>query len=358
VNEGQTQSGRTSRIRPVWLVAGMGFLVLAGFFSVLLRPSPKPSAAGEPPATAVPAYPRLLPPVERTAGERVAGDTPVSAASSVMSPPAATAAVLPSGVLTSGALPSGVPASGVPKPGVADPAVAGAAIIPAKASAKPRVAILVANLGITPALAQAAIMSLPAEIGLGFSPYGTDLARLTSAARAGGHEVWVGIPMQPRRYPAIDPGKNTLLVGVSATENIRRFDWALAQVPGPRTGFYNMMGSAFTADGAALRPVLLAAGKQSLFFLDAKSGGDTQGPKIAAGAGVRAALASGFLDDDPAQLAAKLAALVKTAKASGAAVGLVEPDTATFAALASWRDTLAAEGVELVPVSNIIKFVK
>jgi uncharacterized protein len=299
----------------------MGFLVLAGFFSVLLRPAPQAGPAGEPPSIAAAAYPRVAP---------VAETKP---------------------------LPVPVPENAAPQLATpAQPPAAPSPVAPSLPNKKigPRVAILVANLGMNSALTSMAIADLPAEISLGFSPYGSDLARLAAAGRSKGHDIWVGIPMQPRRYPAIDPGKNTLLVSASAAENIRRFDWALAQVPGPRAGFYNMMGSAFTANGTALLPVLQAAARQPLLFLDTKSGGDTLGPKVAATAGLRAALAVGFLDDTPAQLPDRLSALVQAAKTNGTAIGLVEPRAETFATLVSWRATLADAGVDLVSVSAAI----
>jgi uncharacterized protein len=337
VNEGQDiDQEKPGRVQPVWLVALAGFLILAGFFSVLLRPEQGPGPAGEPPAPATGQMP-----VPQPSPSPAAVRTALPLAQAAVSAPdvaAPTAAAVPP------PLASPMPATPPTAPGIADPG--------------PKVAIMVANLGLAPALARTAISDLPPAVALGFSPYGTGLAALTSGARAKGHEVWVGIPMQPRRYPAIDPGKNSLLLSLSAPENIRRFDWALTQVPGQPAGFYNMMGSAFTANRAALKPVLAAAAARQLLFVDTRSGGDTLGPKLAHEAGLPAALAAGFLDDDPAQLAARLDTLVASAKKSGGAIGLVEPGPRTFAVLKAWSDGLAASGVRLVPVSQIVQQAK
>jgi uncharacterized protein len=305
-------------------VALTAFLFLTGFFSVLLRPMSPPGPAGEPP----------------TAVTEVAAtvETKVHITPPELSPSPALE-LQPTPTLPIPPRESSPTHDLAPEP----------AIPPG-----PKVAILVANLGLSPALAQNAI-SLSPEIGLGFSPYGRDLSRMAAAARAKGHEVWAGIPMQPRRYPAIDPGENTLLVTVSPVENVRRFGWALGQIQGSRVGIYNMMGSAFTANDTALRPILQAAAQQQLAFLDTRSGGDTLGPKIARELGLSAVLATGFIDDDPGQLEARLAALLNIAHKNGSAVGLVEPNDRTFAILRRWTDRLAGGDVKLVPVSVIAR---
>lgn len=219
----------------------------------------------------------------------------------------------------------------------------------------PKVAVIVTDLGLSPAQAKSAMTILPAAIGMGFSPYGAELAPLATQARALGHEIWVGIPMQPKRYPAINPGAHTLLLAQTSAENIQRFTWALEQIPGAKTGIYNHMGSAFTASEGALAPVLKTATARGLLFVDARSGPDTAGPRVAAKVGARTALSHGFLDDDPAQLADRLADLVRAAKKDGQAIGLVEPTPASIAAVRDWSTSLASQGVTLVAVSKLTR---
>ncbi len=324
---GQQETGGT-RWRRSWLIGLAGFLVLAGFFSVLL--APKPSAppgqpAGEPPTAyeAPTGGPLSVPP-------RVAKSAPAQS----------TPATVPPVVVPAPAI-SDTPPEPSPPPAANDGA--------------PKVAILMTDLGTSPGMARAAVAALPPAVSFGFSPYGSELAALTGTARAKGHEIWVGVPMQPKRYPAIDPGKNTLLVSAAADENLRRLAWALAQVPGPKNGLYNHMGSAFTASSAALTPVLTAARDQGLLFVDARSGLDTVGPKVAASLTLRAGLSRGYLDDDPAALAARLADLVAAAKKDGSAIGLVEAKPQSIEAVKAWSATLDGQGVMLVTVGQLAR---
>jgi uncharacterized protein len=326
MTEGQQQVDIRRRQRSLLFAGLASFLVIAGFFSVILAPvdpsEPALNPAGEPPTISSPAQPE---------------------ASAVIAPAVAS-----------------TPAQDKPPVDVApEPAAAATAQKPLPAllpdTGTPRVAILVADLGPVPAQARAAIAALPAEISMGFSPYGGELAGLTKAASSKGQEIWVGVPMQPKRYPAINPGKNTLLLGNAATLNTQNLAWALAQVPGAKTGLYNHMGSAFTANETALLPVLQAARAEGLLFADARSGLDTVGPMVATKAGTRSALSVGFLDDTPADVTSRLEALVAKARKDGRALGLIEAKPASVAAVASWAETLKDKGVTLVPVSQVTR---
>lgn len=214
----------------------------------------------------------------------------------------------------------------------------------------PRIAIVLTDVGDNPAQARAAITALPANVGLAFTPY-PDVSALARAARADGHEIWAGLPMQPKSWPRVSPGKNTLLVGATAADNLQRLDWALARV-GSAAGVTGIMGSAFTESEAALRPVLGEVGKRGLAYLDARASGRSVGVVTARAAGVRAAANDRFLDESDS-IAAHLAALEQQAKSQGSAIGYARPLPATVTALAAWAATLEAKGILLVPPSSL-----
>jgi uncharacterized protein len=318
-----------------WLMLGaMAFLVITGFSATFLAPpAPGDSAAGDPPVPTGPLVPSSPFPVATNEDLKALSDAPLRVEPAPVASPSA-AEVVPAALAEAPALQEKMQNAALP--------------VPIAKSGLPRIAILVADLGGNPALARAAIAQLPSEMGLGFSPYGSDLAALSSAARKQGHEIWVGVPMQPKRYPAIDPGKNSLLLSQPATENVRRFNWALAQIPGSKTGFYNMMGSAFTAKSTAMVPVLEAAAQQDIAFVDARSGLDTVGMNAARTALARAALSRGFIDEPQAGFARRLDQLVATARKDGEAVAMVSASPQTVAALSAWAATAKATGFELV----------
>lgn len=214
----------------------------------------------------------------------------------------------------------------------------------------PRIAIVLTDVGDNPTQARAAITELPPNIGLAFTPY-PDVQALARAARADGHEIWAGVPMQPKAWPRVKPGANTLLVAAPAAENLRRLDWALARIEGA-AGITGIMGSAFTESAAALEPVLGEAGRRGLAYLDARASGRSVGFDVARAAGVRAAVNDRFLDES-GSLAANLAELERQARLEGSAIGYARPLPTTVAALKAWAPTLEAKGMLLVPPSSL-----
>lgn len=107
-----------------------------------------------------------------------------------------------------------------------------------------RLAILIDDMGPPRSLTQRAIR-LPVPITMSFLPYADDLAGLTAAARAQGHEIFLHLPMEP--VGTEDPGPNAILVGLEPNEFSRRLAWAFDRVPGA-TGVNNHMGSRATSD--------------------------------------------------------------------------------------------------------------
>ncbi|MCA3256164.1 MAG: divergent polysaccharide deacetylase family protein [Alphaproteobacteria bacterium] len=217
----------------------------------------------------------------------------------------------------------------------------------------PRVAILLTDVGADAAASRAALTALPAEVGAAMSPYADASKALAAAARAGGREVWVGVPMQPKSWPKVSPGENTLLVGEAGAENVRRLDWALARI-GPAAGITGMMGSAFTENGAALTPVMAALKQRGLAFVDARVSPKTVGLETARAAGVKAALNARFLDEG-GSIAANLAELEQAAKLNGTAVGIARPLPGTVTAINAWAAGLEARGVLLAPVGTVVE---
>ncbi len=154
----------------------------------------------------------------------------------------------------------------------------GAAAVPARA---PAIAIVIDDLGPDVAATRRAI-ALPKAITLSFLPYGEDTPALARAGKRAGHQVMVHVPMEPEGTE--DPGPMALRTDLSASENLRRFDWALSRVPG-HSGLNNHMGSRFTSDQAALIPVMAHLQGRGLFFLDFAH--DPEDACRAAGAHVR-----------------------------------------------------------------------
>ncbi len=233
---------------------------------------------------------------------------------------------------------------------VAPPAVPTAAPLPFDG---PRVAIVLTGLGADAVQTRVAIQKLPPEIGLAFSPYPDGSRTLADAARAAGHEVWAGIPMQPKSWPRVSPGANTLVVSASPAENRQRLAWALERI-GPVAGVTSIMGSAFMESADALDPVLADLKTRGVAFLDSRVSGKSVGLVRARATGVPAMLNDRFLDEG-GSTARNLAELEAAAKLNGSAVGFASPSPATVVAISAWAAKLDGKGLKLVPPSTLAK---
>lgn len=219
---------------------------------------------------------------------------------------------------------------------------------------KPRIAILVTGLGVSPAADDRAIRTLPGAIDLGFLAFSERVRVLASQARAAGHEVILDAPMEPEGYPANDPGPQTLLVKSSAAENVARLDWHLARADS-YVGIAPAMGSSFTASPEPLRPVLGELAKRGLLYVDTGAAVFGAAPTLAKTIGVPIAIADRTIDRVPTKVAIdrELADLETLARRRGWAFGVAEAYPSTLDRLAAWSAGLEAKGIALVPVSAI-----
>lgn len=221
---------------------------------------------------------------------------------------------------------------------------------PAAIPEGPKIVLLLADAGANPALTRRAIEQLPPEVAFGFNPYPKDLPVLAAAARAKGHEIWLGIPMEPLRYPQVDPGPQALLLNSTPERNLKRLDWVLGRIEG-EVGLYSIMGSAFTTREAALSPVLAEVAKKGLPFLDSRASGKTQSRQIAQKLDLPLLVNDSFVGSPvTAQaIAEQLATLERLAKARGLAVGVIEPSSLVLERLADWLPGLESKGITLAP---------
>jgi polysaccharide deacetylase 2 family uncharacterized protein YibQ len=222
---------------------------------------------------------------------------------------------------------------------------------PALRGAKPVIAICIDDLGEDLAGTDRA-MALPQAVALSFLPYAETTPFLAEAAGRRGHLVLAHVPMQALGRE--DPGPMALKTGMAPDEIARRLGWNLARVPG-LVGINNHEGSRFTADAAALSPVMATLRARHLFFFDSRTGPSSAVTAAARATGVMTAGRDIFLDDDqsPAAVSAQLEMLAREAKRTGVAIAIGHPHDTTLRLLSAWlaRD----HGVTLVPLDEAIR---
>jgi uncharacterized protein len=217
---------------------------------------------------------------------------------------------------------------------------------------KPRIALVVGGLGISAGSTAEVLAKLPAAVSFAFAPYGTDIERVASRARAQGHELLLQLPMEPFDYPDNDPGPQTLLVSLAPEQNADRMHWVMSRFQG-YVGIANYMGARFTASEAAFAPVLREVAKRGLMYLDDGSSPRSLSAQIAGASGLAYAKASVVLDavPTPNEIDRALARLEAAARESGIAVGIATALPVSIARMVNWAKSVEARGFVLVPIS-------
>jgi polysaccharide deacetylase 2 family uncharacterized protein YibQ len=328
--------------------------------------SPAPEAPAAPAAEPAAEAPAAPPAAEHGGGEAQTAATPPADGAARTAPPAGE---------TAAQAPSPVPAPAVALAPAPDPALVergpnGQLPIIARdgrtsfevyarpfddKTNRPRIALVVAGLGLRQTVTRKAIADLPPEVSLAFTPYARGLADWIAEARGDGHEVLLQIPMEPIDYPANDPGPQTLLTSLTPVDNGKRLDWVLGRATG-YVGLVTLMGSKFTADAAALTPIVETLKTRGLMLVDSRTAPRSVVVPLATKAGLPRAAVTVQIDSRPvrASIDQRLAELERAAVANGFAVGLAaEGVPIAYDAIAAWAATLGERGLVLAPVSAV-----
>ena len=215
----------------------------------------------------------------------------------------------------------------------------------------PRIALLVGGMGLSPRATEAAIAALPGAVTLGFAPYGAGLARQTARAREAGHDLILEIPMEPFDFPRDNPGPHTLVADAGKPGNGDNLAWLMSRFTG-YAGVANFLGK-FTADEAALRPVLRAFATRGLFYVDDGTSARSLAMTLAPGQALAAARADIVLDSagGPGAIEAALARLEAIARDKGLAIGVASALPDSIETIGRFARGLEARGIALVPLS-------
>lgn len=219
-----------------------------------------------------------------------------------------------------------------------------------------RVAIVIGGMGISQTSTQTAIEKLAPEITLGFAPQGNSLSRWAQAARRKGHEILLQLPMEPFDYPRVDPGRGTLLIDAGAEANLKVLHDSMGRFTN-YTGVMNYLGGKFTADPAAMEPVMADLGARGLLYLDDGTSARSATDTLAASS--RAPFAQGDMVIDQVQdkneIMKALDRLEAEARARGSAIGIGTGFDVTIDAVADWAAGAKKRGIEIVGVAALAR---
>ncbi len=221
-------------------------------------------------------------------------------------------------------------------------------------TARPRIAIVVAGLGLRESTTAEAIAKLPPDVTLAFTPYARNLDDWAARTRAAGHEFLLQVPMEPVDFPTSDPGPKALMTNLPEADNAARLEWTLARTTG-YVGVMTYMGSRYTADPAAIAATAGILKARGLMILDSRTADQSAIPAVAGHLGLPRAAATRFVDATPTRAAvdARLAEIERYARQNGAAIGIAADYPGSIERIAAWAAGLSAKGLVLAPVSAL-----
>lgn len=217
-----------------------------------------------------------------------------------------------------------------------------------------RVALIIDDLGHKrSAVEQLSRLAYP--VAAAVIPHTPYAERSAEQLHRAGKEILAHLPMEPRDG-SIALGEGTLLTGMARPELMATLARDLAAVP-HAVGANNHMGSRLTSQGTPMEWVMAALKRRELFFVDSRTTADSRGFAAARRAGLPATRRDVFLDHDRSAdaIRAQFRELVRVARKNGTALGIGHPYPNTLAVLREELDRARAAGIEVVPVSRLIR---
>jgi len=247
------------------------------------------------------------------------------------------------------ATPSRAPA--VPKP--RDPLPAPPA--PVAAISAPRVAVIVDDLGARRDVFDP-LRDIRRPLTVAILP-GLPLSEWTAreAAQAG-MEVILDLPMEPYRFPEVDPGPGALLMAMGPQELQAQVGAHLASVPGA-VGVTNHMGSRMTEDRTRMRTVLEVLAGRRLFLVDGLASNLSVAYDEAKALGLRAGRRQIVVDHAAGEAGDRVRwdEVAWWAERRGEVIVIAHGHPLTARLLREYVPRWEARGIRLVPVSQLAK---
>ncbi|WKE65475.1 divergent polysaccharide deacetylase family protein [Gallaecimonas kandeliae] len=217
-------------------------------------------------------------------------------------------------------------------------------LLPALATAQPKLALIVDDIGYSAADVQA--LALPRAVTLSVLPHTPYGAKLAAEAR---QPIMLHLPMEPQGKAPLEA--HTLTNTQSRAQLEQILAAALQDVPEAK-GVNNHMGSLLTQDRQRMDWLMADLAKRGLYFVDSRTTAQSQALAAARAAGVPAVARKVFLDNDQAGMVGQWQRALRLARRDGQVVVIAHPHPRTLAFLQAALAKLPA--TELVPVSALL----
>jgi polysaccharide deacetylase 2 family uncharacterized protein YibQ len=223
-----------------------------------------------------------------------------------------------------------------------------------QADKRPRIAVVLRDIGPQAGPLAAALKRLPGMVGIALAATTPELDKVMAATRAAGHETLLEIGMEGVDNQSYDPGPNALRRNLTVEENLTR----LHNLMQGASGYIGLMLPANTSilDNTMLADALLDEGRsKGLLWL---APGEGMGAFAEAGKNLKAPVLSEQLtriDDEltPSAIDAALLQIESLARLKGTMVVISAPYPIILERLNRWLPTLEGKGLALAPVSAL-----
>ena len=214
-----------------------------------------------------------------------------------------------------------------------------------------RVAILIDDIGNH--ANDLTALDISGELSYAILPYTPYAKPFSTRASQLSRDVILHVPMEAISGKALGPGALTSDMDKQALQT--QLVEALNDYPDV-IGINNHMGSFLTQKVVPMAWTMEILRDRSLFFIDSKTTKDSQAQNMAKLFGVANASRQVFLDNIPneKQMMFRLKQLIHIAKKSGSGIAIAHPYPETIKFLPNAITALKEQGIELVPVSELI----
>lgn len=225
---------------------------------------------------------------------------------------------------------------------------------PSLGEGKARLAIIIDDVGYSLRQIEP-FLEIPAPLTFSLLPEAPQKHLCLQRILSQGRVAMLHLPMEPLNHHLMPPEALTTDLSDQAIQSRVR-EW-LAELPGVK-GINNHMGSRATRDRRVMRAVLEVVKEKGLFFVDSRTVGGTVGGEIAEQLGVPYGVRDGrFLDNGgrTEESYEILLDLGRIALEKGKAIGIGHPHPGTARAIAQALPVLRQQGVEIVPVTDLVQ---
>jgi len=218
----------------------------------------------------------------------------------------------------------------------------------------PKVAFIIDDLGYEIEVAKK-IMELEFPIALSILPFLQYSEFIAEEGRKNNQEIMLHLPMEPNNSDA-DPGPGVIKSYMSEEEIRQSVRDCILNFP-YIIGTNNHMGSKITEDREIMEIILEEIREYNLFFIDSITTDDSIAYEVAQEMEIKSAVRSVFLDNenDMEYIKGQMLEVRETALIEGEVIAIGHSRINTFYVLKRMVPELIKAGIEIVPVSELVK---